>query len=296
MAIEKWLVTGPKVIDLELVRSVKISLIGGKIDVIAHDEPGARVEVHSVSGRDLKVSIDGDVLEIDHPQLSWDNFIEVFKSFKGNAKADISIMIPRDASLKFGVVNAGALISGLRTDARVNSVSGDIVIDDIVGDLDINTVSGEISVSDQEGVLNAHTVTGDITVTGALRKFSADGVSGTVFLDLTGVPEEISNNTVSGDLTVRLDQDVPARFTLNSVSGTLQVDSTITRGTRGRGFNHTSGTLDGKWVEVKANSVSGDITSVRRATVGASSAPGSGVFDAPVDDSAPFGTPEGESL
>ena len=296
MAIEKWLVTGPKVIDLELVRSVKISLIGGKIDVIAHDEPGARVEVHSVSGRDLKVSIDGDVLEIDHPQLSWDNFIEVFKSFKGNAKADISIMIPRDASLKFGVVNAGALISGLRTDARVNSVSGDIVIDDIVGDLDINTVSGEISVSDQEGVLNAHTVTGDITVTGALRKFSADGVSGTVFLDLTGVPEEISNNTVSGDLTVRLDQDVPARFTLNSVSGTLQVDSTITRGTRGRGFNHTSGTLDAKWVEVRANSVSGDITSVRRATVGASSVPSSGVFDAPVDDFAPFDAPEGESL
>ena len=296
MAIEKWLVTGPKVIDLELVRSVKISLIGGKIDVIAHDEPGARVEVHSVSGRDLKVSIDGDVLEIDHPQLSWDNFIEVFKSFKGNAKADISIMIPRDASLKFGVVNAGALISGLRTDARVNSVSGDIVIDDIVGDLDINTVSGEISVSDQEGVLNAHTVTGDITVTGALRKFSADGDSGTVFLDLTGIPEEISNNTVSGDLTVRLDQDVPARFSLNSVSGTLQVDSTITRGTRGRGFNHTSGTLDAKWVEVRANSVSGDITSVRRATVGASSVPSSGVFDAPVDDSAPFDAPEGESL
>jgi DUF4097 and DUF4098 domain-containing protein YvlB len=296
MAIENWLVAGPKVIDLELVRSVKISLIGGKIDVIAHDEPGARVEVHSVSGKDLKVSIDGDVLEIDHPQLRWDNFIDVFKSFRGTAKADISIMIPRDASLKFGVVNASALISGLRTDARINSVSGDIVIDDIVGDLDVNTVSGEISVSDQEGVLNAHTVTGDITVTGALRKFSADGVSGTVFLDLTGVPEQINNNTVSGDLTIRLDQEASARFSLNSVSGTLQVDSTITRGTRGRGFNHTAGTLDGKWVEVKANSVSGDITSVRRASVGASSAPSSGLSDAPVSDAAPFDAPEGESL
>jgi DUF4097 and DUF4098 domain-containing protein YvlB len=294
MAIEKWLVTGPKVIDLELVRSVKIGLIGGKIDVIAHDEPGARVEVHSVSGKDLKVSIDGDVLEIDHPQLRWDNFIDVFKSFKGSAKADISIMIPRDASLKFGVVTASALISGLRTDARINSVSGDIVIDDIIGDLEVNTVNGEISVSDQEGVLNAHTVTGDITVTGALRKFSADGVSGAVFLDLTGVPEEISNNTVSGDLTIRLDQDVAARFTLNSVSGTLQVDSTVTRGTRGRGFNHTSGTLDAKWVEVRANSVSGDITTVRR--VGAAAGvPASGVFDAPVTD-APVDASEGESL
>jgi DUF4097 and DUF4098 domain-containing protein YvlB len=291
MAIEKWLVTGPKTIDLELVRSVKISLIGGKVDVIAHDEPGARVEVHSVSGKELKVSIDGDVLEIDHPQLRWDNFIDVFKSFRGSAKADVSIMIPRDASLKFGVVSAGALISGLRTDARINSVSGDIVIDDMVGDLDVNTVNGEISVSDQEGVLSAHTVTGDITVTGALRKFSADGVSGTVFLDLTGTPEEISNNTVSGDLTIRLDEGIPARYSLNSVSGTLQIDSTITRGTHGRGFNHSTGSADGKRVEVRANSVSGDITSVRRVSVGAQ-----GVQDAPVQDAGDFGFPEGDSL
>jgi DUF4097 and DUF4098 domain-containing protein YvlB len=291
MAIEKWLVTGPKTIDLELVRSVKISLIGGKVDVIAHDEPGARVEVHSVSGKELKVSIDGDVLEIDHPQLRWDNFIDVFKSFRGSAKADVSIMIPRDASLKFGVVSAGALISGLRTDARINSVSGDIVIDDMVGDLDVNTVNGEISVSDQEGVLSAHTVTGDITVTGALRKFSADGVSGTVFLDLTGTPEEISNNTVSGDLTIRLDEGVPARYSLNSVSGTLQIDSTITRGTHGRGFNHSTGSSEGKRVEVRANSVSGDITSVRRVPVGAQ-----GVQDAPVQDGGDFGSAEGDSL
>jgi DUF4097 and DUF4098 domain-containing protein YvlB len=291
MAIENWLVTGPKTIDLELVRSVKISLIGGKVDVIAHDEPGARVEVHSVSGKDLKVSIDGDVLEIDHPQLRWDNFIDVIKSFRGSAKADVSIMIPRDASLKFGVVSASALISGLRTDARINSVSGDIVIDDIVGDLDVNTVNGEISVSDQEGAFGAHTVTGDITVTGALRKFSADGVSGAVFLDLTGTPEEISNNTVSGDLTIRLDEGVPARYSLNSVSGTLQIDSTITRGTHGRGFNHSTGSSEGKRVEVRANSVSGDITSVRRVPVGAQ-----GVQDAPVQDGGDFGSAEGDSL
>jgi DUF4097 and DUF4098 domain-containing protein YvlB len=165
------------------------------------------------------------------------------------------------------------------------------VIDDMVGDLDVNTVNGEISVSDQEGVLSAHTVTGDITVTGALRKFSADGVSGAVFLDLTGTPEEISNNTVSGDLTIRLDEGIPARYSLNSVSGTLQIDSTITRGTHGRGFNHSTGSADEKRVEVRANSVSGDITSVRRVPVGAQ-----GVQDAPVHDEGDFGSAEGDSL
>lgn len=264
MALEKWLVDGPKVIDLELVRTVKISLIGGKVDVIGHDEPGARIEVHSISGKDLKVSIDGDTLEVDHPQLRWDNFIDVFKSFRGTAKADISIMIPRDASVKFGVVTASALISGLRNDARINSVSGDLVIDDVEGDLDINTVSGEVSVSNHRGLINARTVSGDITASGTLRKFSADGVSGDVFLDVFGVADEISNNTVSGNLTVRLDAGVGARYTVNTVSGTLQLDSTTITGTHGRGYNQTTGSLDGAWSEIRANSVSGSITSVRR--------------------------------
>ena len=65
MAQEKWLVDGPKTIDIESARSLKVGLIGGQIDIVAHDEPGVRVEVHSVSGKDLKVSIDGDQVEID---------------------------------------------------------------------------------------------------------------------------------------------------------------------------------------------------------------------------------------
>jgi hypothetical protein len=287
MALEKWLVDGPKIIDLELVRSVKIGLIAGKVDVIGHDEPGARIEVHSVSGKELKISIDGDVLEIDHPQLRWDNFVDVFKSFRGTAKADISIMIPRDAALKFGVVSASALISGLTTDARINSISGDVVIDDITGDLELNTVSGELSVSDQRGALTAHTVSGDITVSGALRRFTADGVGGNVFLDLDGTPDEVSNNTVSGDFTVRLDEGIGTRFTLNTVAGTLQVDSNTITGTLGKGYNHTSGSLSGSWTEVRANSVSGNIVAVRRAPVSAPSG-GAAVNDAPASD-APAG-------
>ena len=117
MAQEKWLVDGPKVIDIEIVRKLKVGLISGQVDIVAHDEPGARVEVHSVSGRDLKISVDGDSLEIDHPQLRWDNWVDAFASFRGNARADVSILVPRDVALKFGVVNASGLISGIQQDA-----------------------------------------------------------------------------------------------------------------------------------------------------------------------------------
>nr|WP_216851570.1 DUF4097 family beta strand repeat-containing protein [Herbiconiux sp. VKM Ac-2851] len=262
--MEKWIVTGPKVIDIELVRSLKVGLIGGQVDIIGHDEPGARIEVHSVSGKDLKVSIDGDRLEIDHPQLRWDNFVEVFKSWRGNAKADISIMVPRDAALKFGVISASALISGLVTDARISTVTGDVVIDAVHGDLDVNTVSGEISIRDHVGLVSAHTVSGDIAAAGEIRRFSAEGVSGEVFVDSTGVPSAIENNTVSGDLTVRLDASTAARYNVNSVAGTLQLGPNTIKGLRGGGYNGQTGELDGSWTEFRANSVSGDITVLYR--------------------------------
>jgi len=179
MALEKWLVAPgqTKVIDVEFVNNLKVSLIGGKVDIIGHDEPFTRVEVHSVSGKDLRISLDGDTLEVDHPQLRWDNFIEVFASFRGSAKADVSITVPRDVVLKLGVVSAGALITGLQSDLKLNTVSGDLVVDGVTGNLDLNAINGELSVSNHSGDITAHTVSGDVTASGSIHRFSVDGVA-----------------------------------------------------------------------------------------------------------------------
>jgi DUF4097 and DUF4098 domain-containing protein YvlB len=267
MTQEKWLVAPgqSKTIDIELVRSLKVSLIGGKIDIIGSDDPGVRIEVHSVSGLDLKVSIVDDALEIDHPQLRWDNFIDVFASFRGTAKAELSVTVPRDVLLKFGVITADGLVTGLRSDAKLSTVSGDLVIDDIIGDLDLNAVNGEISVRNHTGNIAAHTVSGDLTASGSIGKFTADGVTSAVFLDIDGTPDEISTNLVSGALTVRLGSDVATRYRLNTVSGTLQLDTQTIRGTLGKGYEGTTGELSGSWLDLRAKSVSGNISVVRRA-------------------------------
>ena len=270
MAQDKWLIQpgDTKVIDIDLVRSLKVSFVGGQIDIIGHDEPGARVEVHSISGRDLKITVEGDRLEIDHPQLRWDNFIEVFKSLRSNAKADVSVLVPRDVALKFGIVSASALVSGLVTNARLSTVSGDLVVDGLTGNLELNGVNGELSVRNHTGKIVAHTVSGDVTATGEIPKFSSDGVSGNVLLDITGTPDEISANTVSGDLTVRIPQAVGARYRINTVSGRMQLDTAVLHGPAGKGFSGTTGSLDGSWVDITVNSVSGDVSVFRSVTDG----------------------------
>jgi DUF4097 and DUF4098 domain-containing protein YvlB len=236
-----------------------VSLIAGQVDIVGHDEPGARVEVHSVRGKALKVSIDGGTLEIDHPQLSWDNFIDVFTSFKGSASADVSILVPRDVELKFGVVSASALVSGLAGDARLSTITGDVVVDNHRGDLELNAVSGEMAVRNHHGTIAAHAVSGDVTASGEIVRFTSEGVSGNVFLDITGTPDEVRVNTVSGDVTTRLEAGVPAQYKINTVSGKLQLDDAAITGVRGS-YTGKYGTLDKSWLDFKANTVSGDVS------------------------------------
>ena len=264
MAQEKWIIDGPKIIDVDSISTLKVGLIGGQIDIIATDDPGVHIEVHEVSGRDLKISVDGDTLEIDHPQLRWDNFIDVFKSFNGKAKADLSISVPRNIALKFGAVTASGLISGLASSASISTVSGDLVIDGIEGDLQLNSVSGEISVRNHAGAISANSVSGDLIAQGSIHKFKSDSVSGDVFLDVTGTPYDYRINTVSGAITTRLASDIAAKYTINTVNGRLQLDNAEIRGIHGN-YSSKYGALDREWLDFKANTVSGNISVVHGA-------------------------------
>lgn len=265
MAEEKWLLDGPKVIDLGVVRKLKVALIRGQVDIVGHDEPTTRVEVHSVSGRDLRIAIDGDSLEIDHPQLRWDNFLDVFSSFRGSARADVSVLVPRDVALRFGVVSSSGLISGLRSDAAISTVNGDLVIDGLTGDITLNAVSGELSVQNHTGRISAHTVNGDITAAGEISRFTADGVNSEIFLDIKGAPDEIRVNTVNGNITARLEDGNPADYRINTVNGRIQLDDTQVTGVRGS-YTAKYGTLDHQFLEFRANTVSGNVAVVHAAS------------------------------
>ena len=271
MTPEKWLIHPgeTRVIDLDDVQALKIGLIGGQVDVVAHDEPGMRIEVHSVTVKDLRIEVSDGNVEIDHPQLRWDNFLEVFRNFgAGGPAAEISVAVPTALALTLGVVSAGALVSGLEGKARLNTVSGAVIVDGHRGDLTINAVSGDVQVRELDGGLNANSVSGDVAVTGRLAEVTVDTVSGGVLIDAHGPVHRIGVNSVSGDLTIRLDERHPANYVVRSASGRVQIDGEVRSGKGGPVTNYAGsrGELSGAFVDVRGNSVSGDVTIVRRAT------------------------------
>jgi hypothetical protein len=275
MAEEKWLIDGPKVLDLGPIRRLKVALVRGQVDIVGHDEPTTRVEVHSVSGKDLRVSLLDGVLEIDHPQLRWDNFIEVFRSFRGSARADVSILVPRDIALTLGVVSSSGLVSGLRSDASISTVNGDVLIDGLTGDITLNAVSGELAIQNHTGRISAHTVNGEITASGAISQFSSDGVSGDVFLDITGSPELIRANVVNGSVTARLEEGNAAEYRINTVNGRIQLDDEQVSGIRGT-YTGKFGNLERSFLEFRVNTVNGNVTVLHSAGTPATASTGKG--------------------
>ena len=265
---EKWLIAPgeERVIDIESVTRLKIGLVGGQVDVIAHDEPGIRIEVSGVTVKDLRIESDGTQIEIDHPQLGWDNFLEVFRNFgSGGPRAEVSVAVPRSIALNLGVVSAGALVSGLANDARLNTVSGDIIVDTHTGDLTLNSVSGDVQVRGLTGAAGANSVSGDVALTGSVRKATVDTVSGSIWVDATGSVNTITLNTVSGNSTIRLEETLPANYVIRSMSGRVTIDG-VDRGNSGpTNFTGSTGELAGSFVDVRSNSVSGDTTVLRRA-------------------------------
>ncbi|MGM1028704.1 MAG: DUF4097 family beta strand repeat-containing protein [Actinomycetota bacterium] len=259
---ERWVIGEgqSRVIDLDAVTALRVGIVAGSVDIVAHDEPTARVEVHRVEGRDLTVTLEQGRLSISHPRMSWDDVWQSVKALVGvRAKAELSILVPRDVTLSLAQVSASALVTGLASSATLSTVSGPVQVASHRGDLDLNTVSGDIEVSGGAGRLSVHGVSADVTASGELTEIGVDTVSGEVLLDVHGSPRSVTVNSVSADVTVRLDAGQGVRATTRTVSG---------RGTvAGRALPKRGGSeaVDGaSTFSLVANTVSGDVTVVRR--------------------------------
>jgi hypothetical protein len=271
---ESWSVDGPKVIEVgspdRAVRRVKLGLIGGRIDVVAHDDLEARVEVQSVVGRPLEVSWDGDTLEVSHPQARWDGLLgSLAEKLRGEAhalddRAELSVAVPPGVTLQIGTVSAEGLVVGLTSDVEIRTVSGLVTLDGVSGPVVARTVSGSVDARGQTGLMRMESVSGSFTVQSAgAPSLVAKTVSGSLSVDANAADVTLAFSSVSGGLVVRHEDGGGYDADLRSVSGRVVVGSERVRGDYGavRHRQHDPGA----GVRVKASTVSGDITLLRPA-------------------------------
>lgn len=263
MAAENWSVAEPRTIDVDGVTALRAAIIGGRLDIVSHEQPTTRIEVTEVSGLPLDVSFDGSKLEIKPSQLSWDKFSweglkGIFAKGGKDDRAVVSILIPAGIPVSAATVAGEGLVSGAGGKVTVSTVTGSMMADATAGKLTANTVSGEVIVRDHDGTLVGNSVSGELTASGTLDHVRMNTVGGDVSLDLIGQPSDLAVNTVSGDVLVRVPAGTGVTLNANTATGTILVNDEKFPGA-GRSVHRQVGPAE-RSLKFNANTVSGNVS------------------------------------
>jgi hypothetical protein len=268
--VTEWRIDSPQSLDLTGVRRLNIRLVAGNVDVVGSsegaEEGAAHLEVSQLDGP-LVVTLEGDTLTIAHERLTWGGLLD----WVGNRKASavVSVSVPDGCPVELGVVSADAVVSGITSATKVKSVSGDVTLDGVRADISSQTVSGDLETRELSGKLSFTTVSGDLTVVrGTSGHVSAETVSGDMTLDLD-VSEEarLDLKSVSGDVTLRLPESAGLQVEAKTMSGSLDSAFAGVGVERKPGRNTMRGRIGSGAGFLKAKTVSGDVTLLRRSSV-----------------------------
>lgn len=263
MATESWVVIGPQIIEVADVRSLRVQVNGGRVDVVAHEDPTlttARLEVHRVDGLPLEVTYaDGALWAGVRSVTGIDGFLDRLRGPHQHDRVDVHLAVPPRVSASLTSVNADLLLAGLQQDATVSTVGGAVVADGTRGALSVKSVSSDVVVRDHTGDLSVGTVSGAATASGPLSRVTVTTVSGEVTLDCRAASSVLHVRTVSGDVAVRLPSGHGVGIEARSVSGRVVVDG-VEHGDRRPGRTSVDLRDDRATCFVTSQTVSGHLT------------------------------------
>jgi Putative adhesin len=144
-------------------------------------------------------------------------------------------------------------LSSVGGDAQVNTASGDVQIKEIGGEAKINSASGDVIIREVHGELSVNSASGDVLVREASSSVGINTASGDQALGSV-VSGKVTLKSASGDLKVGIREGtslwVDARSRSGEVRSELPVSDLPPDG-------------NGPTVELRANTMSGDVTVTR---------------------------------
>jgi DUF4097 and DUF4098 domain-containing protein YvlB len=206
-----------------------------------------------------------------------------------NAEVLIAVTCPEGASVETKSGSADVEGHGRFGSVEVETGSGDVEFGEIAGEANVNAASGDVQLASVGGDARVNTASGDVQIRSIEGDAKINSASGDVIL--REVRGELSVNSASGDVLVREaassvgvntasgDQEIGSvstgKVTLKSASGDLKIGikegSTLWVDARSRSGEVRSELPvsdlppdgNGPTVELRANTMSGDITVAR---------------------------------
>jgi len=241
--------------DVSATGNVAVNVVRGKVRLVGWDKPAVQVTgtldtkakafIFDVNGDEtiIEVKIDdgingwfgsdeGSSLTVYLPSASRMEFDGV------STEVDVRGL---DKSIEVNVVSGDITMVGGSSSVTVQSISGDLILNDSTGRVKVVTVSGDIESNSVTGVAHYTTVSGDIVAKDGGEEVLIETVSGDIEV-VSGSVTTLGGHAISGDIAVRtrlldsgsiefasisgnialrLEGDINARFSLETGSGSI---------------------------------------------------------------------------
>ena len=167
----------------------------------------------------------------------------------------VRIAAPHGATVRANLASADLSGRGRYADVEVKVASGDIEFEDVSGEAGINAASGDVQL-DRVGTAKVNSASGDVKINESAKGADVNTASGDVAIDSV-VSGDVRINSASGDIEVGIATGSRLLVDAQTLSGDTSSELDLESGS-------TIETDEGPLVELKARSMSGDI-SVKRA-------------------------------
>lgn len=262
----RWSLDQPDQVSFDgPVRALKLAVAQGRINVIGTDGPPT-LEVTRIVGRPLTVELTDGLLNVRQGEDVKPNMLDWLLPAHRRDEVYLSLALPPDALVDLHVVSGAVVASNFHERLAVHGVSGDITLAGVHGSAEVQTMSGAITAEQVTGDIKVMAVSGAITViAGAGGRIDLNTVSGALTLDLEDpIPTDVNLRCVSGALTIRLPHRPDVTVDLSTAHGRV---ATSFDGLSTRGWQQSrqlAGQLGAGTARLRGNTVSGAVTLLRR--------------------------------
>lgn len=256
---------------------LRIALPSGEVTIETIEERMVEVEVVPLRGDEASHRAAEETrVEARERRGRHEIVIEAPKrrgGFWRDAKLGVRVACPEGADLELNTASAdldargrlgavavksasGDAVLAACASLAVSSASGDVQAREIAGDVAVKTASGDVELGTVGGTTTVNAVSGDIHVGHAAGNVSLNNVSGDAQIE--ALAGGLRANTVSGDLSIGVVPGQRLWIDAHSVSGSMSSSLEV-------GDEPPAGD-DAPVVELRARSVSGDVTIDRAAS------------------------------
>ena len=193
---------------------VEIVNVSGDVQVLGWDRPEVRVRAELGSGAER--------LEVESRDKR--TFIKVMlpgRSSSGNS--DLVVHVPRESSLSINTISADQTIGEVRGAQRLQAVSGSITTQVWAAELSVKTISGDVVIGahKQPAMTAVNTVSGDVRLENAAGELALETVTGDMDIRMTTLTRG-RIRTTNGDLHLRTALASDARLDAEAINGDLR--------------------------------------------------------------------------